>query len=53
MYSGRVYQAGSGQWSWGIEKDGIEIVGGAGYPSEEEAKLDMEVELQQYQDREQ
>lgn len=36
-YSGEVYQAVSGQWSWRITDDDGELCGGAGYEEEDDA----------------
>lgn len=44
-YVGRFYLAPSGQWSWVIEQDGEDVVRGAGYATEAEAKAAMEDEL--------
>lgn len=46
-YEGRVFRAASGQWSWAIDDhtDGVEIVGGAGYESEDEAFEALKVEI--------
>lgn len=45
---GRVYQAESGQWSWAIEQDGVPLVSGAGYASEDAADDDMQENLSNY-----
>ncbi|WP_017461368.1 hypothetical protein [Dyella ginsengisoli] len=46
--AGRVFQAQSGQWSWAIEQDGVELVCGAGYASEGAADEDMQEQLSNY-----
>lgn len=48
-YEGRVYHALSGQWSWAIAKDGLDIENGAGYENEDEAREDMASELVIYE----
>lgn len=50
-YEGRAFKAPSGQWSWAIAEDGVDIVGGAGYESEDEALEAMYDELAMYTDR--
>ena len=47
-YEGKAYKAPSGQWSWAIYENGINIVGGAGYQTEEEALEAMYNELAEY-----
>jgi len=44
-YQGTVYPAPNGMWSWKIEEDGLNIVGGTGYETEFEAEEDMKAEL--------
>ncbi len=51
MYTGEVKQAASGQWAWCVCEDGVAIVSGAGYDTEEEAEVDMTEELAEYQGR--
>lgn len=51
MYTGEVKQAASGQWAWCVCEDGVAIVSGAGYDTEEEAEVDMAEELAEYQGR--
>jgi hypothetical protein len=50
-YEGRAYKAPSGQWSWAIADNGVDIVGGAGYADEGEALEAMYDELAMYTDR--
>ena len=45
---GRAYKAASGQWSWAISEDGVDIQGGAGYDDEDSAIDAMEAELATY-----
>lgn len=45
MYAGRVYKAPSGQWSWAVSLDGVDIAGGAGYESEDEAQEELDYQL--------
>jgi hypothetical protein len=47
MYEGEAFRASTGQWAWRVKQDGVEIVGGGGYPSEEEAIEAMRDELEQ------
>jgi hypothetical protein len=47
-YEGRAYKAPSEQWSWAIAEDGVDIIGGAGYDSEDDALEAMYNELAQY-----
>jgi hypothetical protein len=49
-YQGRAYQAPSGQWSWAISQDGVDIQAGAGYESEDDALSTMEDQLSNYVD---
>ena len=49
-YSGEVYQAVSGQWSWRITDDDGEVCGGAGYDEEEDAAEAMADVLASYQE---
>ncbi len=49
-YQGMTYQAPSGQWSWKITHQNIEIAGGAGYESEDEAIEAMDDELLVYEE---
>jgi len=49
-YSGEVYQAVSGQWSWRITDDEGEVCGGAGYDEEEDASEAMADVLASYQE---
>lgn len=51
-YQGRAYQAPSGQWSWAISQDNVDIQGGAGYNSEDDALIAMEDELASHQEAE-
>jgi uncharacterized protein YegP (UPF0339 family) len=44
-YEGVTYKAPSGQWSWKIRHQNIEVAGGAGYESEDEAIDAMDDEL--------
>ncbi|MDM5182059.1 hypothetical protein PO883_33335 [Massilia sp. DJPM01] len=48
IYQGRVYKASSGQWSWAIAADGVDVVNGAGYESEADALDGMQSELAVY-----
>jgi hypothetical protein len=50
-YEGKTYQAPSGQWAWVVSKDGIDIVRGAGYESQDEAEQDLNDELENYNQR--
>lgn len=47
-YTGQVYQAESGQWSWRISDDQGEVCGGAGYATEDSAQQAMSDELSIY-----
>ena len=47
---GRAYKATSGQWSWAIAEDDVDIVGGAGYDTEADALEAMYDELAQIED---
>ena len=49
-YTGQVYQASSGQWSWRISDDNGEVCGGAGYEVEEDAAEAMADMLSSYQE---
>ena len=49
-YTGEVYQASSGQWSWRITDDEGEVCGGAGYDEEEDAEEAMSDVLSSYQE---
>lgn len=44
-YVGKVYKTESGEWAWMITENGEDIVRGAGYRTEDEARSDMESEL--------
>lgn len=48
-YEGKTYKALSGQWSWAITKDGLNIENGAGYETEDDALEDMTNELAIYE----
>jgi len=50
-YEGKTYKAPTGYWSWTITEDGLNIVGGTGYNTPEEAEEDMHAELSEYQNR--
>jgi len=50
-YEGKSTQGPTGQWSWTIKENGIEIVGGAGYETRDDAEQDMLAELAEYEDR--
>jgi hypothetical protein len=41
-YEGKTYRAESGQWSWVVTWNDVEVVRGAGYPNEVEAMEAME-----------
>jgi hypothetical protein len=47
-YTGRAYKAPSGQWSWAIAEQGIDIQAGGGYDDEDSATEAMEAELATY-----
>lgn len=49
-YTGQVYQASSGQWSWRISDDDGEVCGGAGYEAEEDAADAMADMLASYRE---
>jgi hypothetical protein len=51
VYEGKAYQAPSGQWSWVITEDGLDIVSGAGYDDQDEALQAMYEELENYKGR--
>jgi len=48
IYQGRAYKALSGQWSWAIAADGVDVANGVGYQSEEDALQGMNSELAGY-----
>lgn len=49
-YQGMTYFAPNGRWSWAITKNDIVMQAGAGYESEDEARMTMEDELASQQE---
>ena len=47
-YIGEVFESGSGQWSFRITHEGIEIADGAGFPNALEADRALAVILASY-----
>lgn len=50
-YEGRTYKAPSGQWSWAIAQDGVDIQAGGGYASEDDAREALEEGVAIYEER--
>jgi len=48
---GMTYQSPNGHWSWTINQNGLNIVGGTGYNTQEEADEDMQTELTEQKQR--
>lgn len=51
-YQGTVYLAHSGQWSWKITHENVDVMGGEGYENEDDAIDAMNVELEPFETKE-